>query len=89
MPFAVHQEVGRQFRQIQEAGLVCPSNSPQASPVVMVRKKDGSHRFCVDYRQLNVVTKTGLFPFLRIDNLLDQLWRSRFFTILDLAAGYW
>ena len=57
MLFAVRQEVARQLKQMQKAGVVCPSSSPWASPVVMVRKKDGSHRFCVDYRQLNSVTK--------------------------------
>ena len=55
----------------------------------MVRKKDGSHRFCVDYRHVNAVTKPDTFPLPRIDDLLDQLGRSRFFSTLDLAAGYW
>ncbi len=46
----------------------------------MVQKKDGSHRFCVDYRQLNAVTKLGTYPLPRVDDLLDQLGESRFFT---------
>ena len=55
----------------------------------MVRKKDGSHRFCVDYRQLNAVTKLDTYPLPRVDDLLDQLGESRFFTTLNLASGYW
>ena len=89
MPFAVRQEVARQLKNMQEAGVVRPSSSPWACPVVMVRKKDGSHQFCVDYRQLSSVTKADTFPLPRIDDLLDQLGESKFFTTLDLAAGYW
>jgi len=55
----------------------------------MVRKKDGTQRFCVDYWALNAVTRTETFPLPRVDDLLDQLGNSRFFTTLDLANGYW
>ena len=57
MPFAVREEVARQLKSMQEAHVIQPSSSPWASPVVMVRKNDGSYRFCVDYRHLNAVTK--------------------------------
>ena len=89
MPFAVRKEVARQLRSMQGSGVIRPSSSPWASPVVMVRKKDGTHRFCNDYRRLNAVTKPDLYPLPRIDDLLDQLGRSHFFSTLDLAAGYW
>ena len=89
MPFAVRQEVAKQLKTMQASGVIQPSRSPWASPVVMVRKKDGSHRFCIDYRRLNMVTKTDLYPLPRIDDLLDQLGKSRYFSTLDLAAGYW
>ncbi len=89
MPFAVRQEVARQLRSMQDAGVIQPSCSPWASPVVMVRKKDGTHRFCVDYRELNSVTKADTFPLPQIDDLLDQIRDSRFFSTLDLAASYW
>lgn len=69
--------------------MIQPSNSPWASPVVMVRKRDGTHRFCVDYRELNSVTKADTFPLPRIDDLLDQLGAARYFSTLDLASGYW
>ena len=69
--------------------MVQPSSSPWASPVVLVRKKDNSYRFCIDYRSLNAVTKGDAFPLPRVDDLLDQLGQSKCFSTLDLAAGYW
>ena len=89
MPFAVRQEVSRQLKSMQSMGVIQPSNSPWASPVVMVRKKDGTSRFCVDYRELNSVTRQDAFPLPRIDDLLDQLGQSHYFSTLDLASGYW
>ena len=55
----------------------------------MVRRWNGSHRFYIDYRQLNAVTKADTYPLLQIDDLLDQLGESRLFSTLDLASGYW
>ena len=74
---------------MQEQGVIRPSSSPWASPVVLVRKRDGSLRFCVDYRGINSVTKPNQFPLPRIDDLLDQLGHCKYFSTLDLAAGYW
>ena len=89
MPLAVRKEIARQVKSMQDNGVVVPSNSPWSSPVVMVRKKDGTHRFCVDYRRLNAVTQADQFPIPRIDDLLDQLGKSKYFSTLDLASGYW
>ena len=89
MPFAVRQEVAKQLRDMQQASVIQPSSSPWASPVVIVRKKDGTYCFCVDYRALNAVTKADTFPLPRVDDILDQLGDSRFFSTLDLASGYW
>ena len=74
---------------MQAIGAVQPSDSPWASTIVLVRKKDGTLRFCVDYRGLNSVTKKDNFPLPRIDDLLDQIGESRYFSTLHLASGYW
>ena len=89
IPFAVREEVNRQLKRMMETRVIQPSHSPWASPIVLVKKKDGNVRFCVDYRALNAVTKADTFPLPRIDDLLDQLGQAKFFSTLDLAAGYW
>ena len=74
---------------MQEANVIRPSSSPWSSPIVLVRKKDGSLRFCVDYRKLNSVTKADTFPLPRMDDILDQLGGYKFFSTLDLKSEYW
>ena len=63
--------------------------TPWASPVVLVRKRDGSHKFCVHYRKLYSVTKADTYPLPRIEDLLDQLGEAKYFSTLDLASGFW
>lgn len=70
-------------------GVVRPSSSPWSSPVVLIRKKDGSIRFCVDYRRLNKITRKDVYPLPRIDDALDTLQGSSLFSCLDLRSGYW
>ena len=89
VPFAAREEIAAQLSKMQEEGVIQPSKSPWASPVVLVRKRDGSLRFCVDYRALNAVTKPEVFPLPRIDDLLDKLGHSKYFSTLDLKSGYW
>ena len=85
---AVRREEMAQVQQMLASDVIRPSNSPWASPVVMVKKKDGSLPFCVDFRQLNVATVKDAHPLPRIDDLLDALHRARWFSTLDLKSGY-
>src|SRR3954471_19661356 len=74
---------------MEEAGIIQHSYSPWASPVVIVGKKGGEKRLCVDYRKVNTVTKIDAYSLPRIDDLLDSLGGANWFTTLDLASGYW
>ena len=72
-----------------EKGVIEQSTSPWASPIVLVQKKDGTIRFCVDYRKLNNVTCKDAYPLPRVDDTLDTLFGSQWFSTIDLVSGYW
>ncbi|GJY06394.1 putative reverse transcriptase domain-containing protein [Tanacetum coccineum] len=82
------QELSGQLQELQDKGFIRPSHSPWGAPMLFVRKKDGSLGMCSDYRELNKLTIKNRYPLLRIDDLFDQLQRSRYFSKIYLRSGY-
>ena len=89
VPYAQQEVVRKLVKDMEDNDIIRKSSSPWTSPVVMVKKKDGSLRFCVDFRKLNEATRKDTYPLPRIDEMLDKLGRSTIFTTLDLQSGYW
>ena len=89
LPVHMNEEAEGQINDMLRKDVIQPSSSPWASGIVMVQKKDGSKRFCVDYRRLNDVTLKDAYPLPRIDASLDQLSGAQWFSCLDLNSGYW
>ena len=87
--FHLRKEANRQVETLLENGVIEPSTSPWSSPVLMVPKKDGSYRFCVDFRGLNQVSQSTDYPLPRVDECLEAMSGATVFTTLDLASGYW
>lgn len=83
------EAIRTQVQEMLNDDVIQPSKSPWSSPVVLVKKKDGTLRFCVDYRKLNDITKKDVYPLPRIDDSLDRLRNAKFFSSIDLKSGYW
>lgn len=88
IPPSEYEVVKDHIHQLLSAQVIRESSSPYASPIVLVRKKDGKLRMCIDYRQLNQKTRRDAFPLPRIEESLDALSGARWFSTLDLASGY-
>ncbi|GBM05985.1 Retrovirus-related Pol polyprotein from transposon 297 [Araneus ventricosus] len=89
LPLAKKEEAERLVKEMVDNGIIEESSGPWASPIVLVKKKDESTRFCVDYRKLNEITIKDSYPLPRIDDTLDALNGSQWFSTLDLNSGYW
>ena len=86
---AMREKAAAEIRKMLDAYAIEPATSEWASPIVLVPKKDGSLRFCVDYRRLKAKTVADAYPLPRIDDCLDSLGNTQIFTTLDCNAGYW
>ena len=84
-----HEQADQLTAAMLKDGVVRPSSSPYNSPIMMVTKKDGSIRFCVDYRRLNKATKVCKYPLTNVSSCFDKLRDSYFFTSLDFQSAYW
>ncbi|XP_025089562.1 uncharacterized protein LOC112561350 [Pomacea canaliculata] len=89
VPFALQQQIDEEIENMLELGVIEPSTSPYSSPVLLVKKKDRSVRFCVDYRALNQVTQFDAEPIPDPEAVYVNLANAKFFIKIDLAKGYW
>ena len=86
---AMQKIIDDAVREMESEGVIEPSSSAWSSPVVVVRKKDGKHRFCIDFRRVNAVTKPDAYPLPHITATLDKLRGAKYLSTLDLKSGYW
>lgn len=89
LPIRKREAEREEVEKMLERGVIEPSCSPWCSNAVLVRKKDHTYRFCVDYRSLNEVTVRDAYPLPRIDECLDSLCGIQWFSCLDLNSGFW
>ncbi|GJW72500.1 putative reverse transcriptase domain-containing protein [Tanacetum coccineum] len=82
------KELSEQLQELSDKGFIRPSSSPWGAPILFVKKKDGSFRMCIDYRELNKLTVKNRYPLPRIDYLFDQLQGSSIYSKIDLKSGY-
>jgi hypothetical protein len=80
--------IERQVKEMLHNGIIQPTSSPFASPVILVMKKDGTRRFCVDYRHLNALTVKNKYPLPIVDELFDELYGAIYFLKKNMKSGY-
>ena len=89
IPHAYKDMVQQELGDMLSNGIIEPSTSEWSSPIVLVKKTDGTLRFCIDFRRLNSISEADAYPMPRIDNLIDCLGQAKYISTLDLTRGYW
>lgn len=89
IPHSTKAIIDNHVEKMLQQGIIEPCKSPWSSPVILIKKPDGSYRFCVDYRQINSITKKDVFPIPRIDETLESLKGAAIFTTLDMKSSFW
>ena len=89
LPYAKRGEIREKIKNMMDTGIVKESSSPYASPLVVIKKKDGSVRMCVDSRKLNLVTIADLAPMTTAEDLFGKVGKCQYYSTIDLSKGYW
>ena len=89
IPLARRTEVRKMLKEMMDKDVIQPSHSPWSSPIILVRKKDGSTHFCIDFRKVNSITKKDAYPLPRVDDTVDTLGGSKIFSTMDLVSCFW
>ena len=89
LPYAKRGEIREEIKNMMDTGIVRESSSPYASSLVVFKKKDGSDKMCVDYRNLNLVTVADPAPMTTADDLFGKLGKCQYYSTMDLSKGYW
>ncbi len=89
VPERLIEPLRREIQLIKDMGVIEPSTSPWSSPTVLVPKKNGSLRICLDFRKLNVVSRFDAYSMPQIDELVERIGQAKYITTLDLFKGYW
>ena len=89
VPHAYREMVELELKEMLDSGIIEPLASQWSAPMVLVKKKDGTLRLCVDYCRLNSVSQIDAYPMPRVDEMLDRLGKAHFICTMDLTRGYW
>lgn len=89
VPFHAQETINNEVRKMLDLGVIEPSNAPYSSPIVLIRKKDETVRFCIDFRQLNKVTVFDSEPMPNVEEMFSKLSQYKYFSKIDLSKGYW